>query len=72
MITISKIYKIRKIDKNNNNIYQTMWLDIFYHIKYKYSPKHKAVYNCAIPYLTVLMIIGLEILNYPKNNQTDP
>ncbi len=44
-----------------------MWTGVPRRTKYKSSPSHKAVYNCVMPYLTALMMIGLEVLEDPEN-----
>lgn len=41
-------------------------------IKYKSSLEYKAVYDFAILYLRVLMMIGPKVLKDWKNNQTNP
>lgn len=53
--------------KDNNNIYQTIWLDIPYYIKYKFSPSYKAVNNYAMSYLTILIIADTEVLEDLEN-----
>ncbi len=54
-------------DKGNNGIIWMMWTGVPCHTKYESSPGHKAVYNCVIPYLIVLIITGPEVLEDPKN-----
>lgn len=55
------------IDKGDNGICQIIQSGILYCTKYKSNLGHKAVYNCAMPYLTLLMMTGLEVLKDPKN-----
>lgn len=40
------------------------------YIKYKSSLEYKAVYNCAMSYFIILIIIGPKMLKDPKNDQT--
>ena len=37
--------------------------------KYKYNPRHKAIYNSAIPYLMALIMISFEFSEDPENEQ---
>lgn len=64
-------------DENNRNksddgICQTIQLSVPCHTKYEFSLDYKAVYNYAIPYFTVLMIISSKILEDLKNIQINP
>ncbi len=54
-------------DKGDNSIIRTMWTGVPRRTKYESSPGHKAVYNCIMPYLTVLMITGPEVSEDPEN-----
>ncbi len=54
-------------DKGDNGIIRTMWMGVPRCTKYESSPGHKAIYNCVIPYLTALILIGPEVLEDPKN-----
>ncbi len=49
-----------------------MWIGVPRHTKYESSPGHKAVYNCVMPYLTVLMMTGLEVLEDLENEPINP
>lgn len=55
--------------KGDNSICQIMSLDVPYCTNYESSLIYKMVYNYAIPYLTVLIMIGPEILENLKNDQ---
>lgn len=46
-------------------------MGIPHYTKYKSSLGYKAIYNYAMFYLTMLMIIVLEVLEDPQNNQTN-
>ena len=48
-----------------------MWLSIFCYIKYKFSLGHKILFNYAMLYFTVLMMISREVLENLENNKTN-
>lgn len=58
-------------NKNDNSICQTIWLGVPYRTKYESSLGYKTVYNCVIPYVTVLMITGPDVLDNLENNLTN-
>ena len=47
-------------EEDANDIPQIMWTGVSRCIKIKHNPGHKALLNCAMPYLVVLMITGPE------------
>lgn len=51
---------------------QTMWTGVPRRIKFESSPGHKAVLNCAMPYLVALMMTGPEFSEDPENDQINP
>lgn len=46
-----------------------MWIDDLYCIKFKSISRHKAIYNCAMPYLMALIISSFKFLGDLKKNQ---
>lgn len=48
---------------------QTIGIDVQCHIKYESNLGHKAIYNCAIPYLIALIMTSSEFSEDPKNEQ---
>lgn len=49
-----------------------MWIGILCHTKYEFNPDHKAMKNCVMPYLTMLMITGLKVSKNPENKPINP
>ena len=49
-----------------------MWTGVPRRIKFESSPGHKAVLNCAMPYLVALMMTDPEFSEDPENNQINP
>lgn len=60
------------IKKNNNDTSQTMWIGISYCTKFESSLEHNAIFNCAMFYLVVLIMIGSDFIGDLKNNQINP
>ncbi len=59
-------------DKGDNGIIWTMWMGVPRRTKYESSPGHKAVYNCVMPYLTVLMMTGPKVSEDLENEPINP
>lgn len=66
LCAISSDHVITNRDKSDNNIIQIIQIGISCHTKYKSSLGHKVIYNCVIPYFTLLMMSGPKILEDPK------
>ncbi len=52
-----------------DDIFRTIWTGVPRCTKYKSHQGHKAVSNCAIPYLMSLMMTGPEFSEDPENEQ---
>ncbi len=59
-------------EEDNDDTPQTMWTGVPRHTKFESRPGHKAVLNCAMPYLVSLMITGPEFSEDPENDQINP
>lgn len=49
-----------------------MGISVAPYIKFEVNLEYEAIFNCAIPYLVALMIIGIEFLEDPENNLINP
>ncbi len=58
--------------KNVDDMFRTIWTGVPRRTKYKSNQGHKAVYNCAMPYLMALMMTGPEFFEDPENEQIYP
>ena len=47
-------------------------MSILCYTKYKSYPRHKTVYNYAMPHLMILIMIGLKFFKDQNNNQINP
>lgn len=48
---------------------QTIWTSVPHHTKYKLNPGYKAVYNCTMPYLIILVMTSIEFSEDLENEQ---
>lgn len=45
-----------------------MQIGILYYMKFEFNSEYKAIFNCTMPYVVVLIIINFQFLKNLENN----
>lgn len=59
-------------DEDDDDTHRTIWSGVPRRTKFESNSGHKAVYDCAMPYLMALMMAGPKFSEDPENEQISP